>query len=246
MTKLLEVRLLTKSFGNLIAVNVLSFDVEEGEIFGMVGANGAGKTTVFNLLMGDFKQDSGTITFMGKEISNCKTHERVNMGLSRTHQIPQPFELIPVIENIRIGGLPNSLRIVKQRSEENESSVTIAEKVGLKNDLMKFPNELSLAKTKKLELARALATNPKLLLVDELFGGISAAESAELVKLVQKLRETGVTIAIVDHNMRVLMDLVQRLVVIDFGEKLAEGEPGEIATNERVIEAYLGRPLSES
>ncbi len=244
MARLLEVRRLTKGFGSLIAVDDLSFDVEEGEILGIVGANGAGKTTVFNLLTGDFRQDSGSIIFLGKEISNCKKHVRVNMGLSRTRQIPQPFQMMSVIENILIGGLPNSLGIVKQGGSQDEKAIIIAGKVGLKDDLMKFPNELSLAKSKKLELARALATNPKLLLVDEVFGGITAAESAELAKLIQELRETGVTIAIVDHNMRVLMELVQRVIVIHFGQKLAEGEPQDIALNKRVIEAYLGSSLS--
>ena len=243
MGEFLKARRLTKRFGNLSAVNQLSFHVKKGELFGIVGANGAGKTTLFRLLIGDFKQDSGSIIFEGKEISTSMKHARVNMGISRTHQIPHPFPGMSVIDNIRIGGIPNTLKTVMHRNQNCEAAERIARQLGLMDDIMKFPEELSLAKTKKLEFARALATNPKLMLVDEVFAGISPVESAELAELIWELNNSGMTIVMIDHNIRVLMGLVQRMMAIDFGQKIAEGNPAEIAADKRVIDAYLGTPI---
>lgn len=246
MVKLLEVDGLTKNFGKITAVDQLSFSVKKGELFGIVGANGAGKTTLFRLLMGDFKQDAGSIFFEGQEISSRMKHQRVRMGLSRTHQIPQPFRDMSVADNIRIGGISNSIKSVFDRTTVDKSAEIVAGKLGLKGDILKFPKSLSLAKTKKLEFARALATNPKIVLVDEVFAGISPAESAELSNLIRELNANGTTIVMIDHNIRILMKLAQRIMAIEFGKKIAEGTPAEIVSNQRVIQSYLGLPDEKS
>jgi ABC-type branched-subunit amino acid transport system ATPase component len=241
MAKLLEVKGLTKIFGGLIAVNNLSFYVEKGEILGLMGPNGSGKTTVFNLIIGDFKQDSGEIFFGGKEISKYPTHQRVKMGIARTYQVPRPFHEMTVMEDIEIGTIPDDLiKCVRAGKEYGKEIREIGESVGLKERLSMYPYELSMGDLRRLELGRAMATNPKIILLDEIFAGLTVAEIDEISALIIKKREEGLDFIIVSHDLRALAHLVDRVVVIHFGEFVAEGSYEEIVNNEKVKEAYFG------
>jgi len=241
MAKLLEVKGLTKTFGGLVAVNNLSFHMEEGETIGLMGPNGSGKTTVFNLIMGDFKQDSGEIFFEGKEISKYPTHQRVKMGIARTYQVPRPFHEMTVMEDIQISTIPDDLiKCVRGGKEYGEEVRKIGESVGLKERLSMYPYELTMGDLRRLELGRAIATNPKMVLLDEIFAGLTVAEIAEISGLIKKKTKEGENFIIVSHDLRALAPLVDRVVVIHFGEFIAEGHYEEIISNEKVKEAYFG------
>jgi len=241
MAKLLEVQGLTKKFGGLVAVNNLSFHMEEGEAIGLMGPNGSGKTTVFNLIMGDFKQDSGEIFFEGKEISKYPTHQRVKMGIARTYQVPRPFHEMTVMEDIQLSTIPDNLiKCVRGGKEYGEEVRKIGESVGLKERLSMYPHELTMGDLRRLELARAIATNPKMVLLDEIFAGLTVAEVAEISGLIKKKTKEGENFIIVSHDLRALAPLVDRVVVIHFGEFIAEGPYEEIINNEKVKEAYFG------
>jgi len=240
MAKLLEVKELNKTFGRLVAVNNLSFDVEEGEVLGLMGPNGSGKTTVFNLIMRDLKQDSGEIFFRGKEISKYPTHERIKMGIARTYQVPRPFHEMTVTENIHISTIPDSTIRSMRRGGHGELERRIAEDVGLKERISMYPHELTMGDLRRLELAKVLAMNPKIALLDEIFAGLTVAEIAEISELIKRKREEGLDFIIVSHDLRALAPLVDRVVVIHFGEFVAEGPYEEIVNNEKVKEAYFG------
>jgi len=241
MAKLLEVQGLTKTFGGLVAVNNLSFHMEEGETIGLMGPNGSGKTTVFNLIMGDFKQDTGEIFFERKEISKYPTHQRVKMGIARTYQVPRPFHEMTVMEDIEISTIPDDLiKCVRGGKEYGEEVRKIGESVGLKERLSMYPYELTMGDLRRLELARAIATNPKIVLLDEIFAGLTVAEIAEISELIKKKTKEGENFIIVSHDLRALAPLVDRVVVIHFGEFIAEGRYEEIISNEKVKEAYFG------
>ena len=241
MAKLLEVQGLTKTFGGLVAVNNLSFHMEEGETIGLMGPNGSGKTTVFNLIMGDFKQDTGEIFFERKEISKYPTHQRVKMGIARTYQVPRPFHEMTVMEDIQISTIPDNLiKCVRGGKEYGEEVRKIGESVGLKERLSMYPHELTMGDLRRLELARAIATNPKMVLLDEIFAGLTVAEVAEISGLIKKKTKEGENFIIVSHDLRALAPLVDRVVVIHFGEFIAEGPYEEIINNEKVKEAYFG------
>lgn len=240
--KLLEVNLLTKKFGGIFAVFELSFHVEEGESLGLIGPNGSGKTTTFNLIMRELKQDSGEIFFEGREISKYQTHERVKMGISRTYQIPRPFSELTVTENIRVGIIPDALsRTIRSNSRSGEE-LKIGTSVGFtESDLRMHPYGLSMGNLRRLELARTLATTPKLLLLDEVFAGLTVGEIGELSELLKEKKKEGLTFIIVSHDLKTLAPLVDRVVVVSFGQLIANGSFEDVIADKKVKEAYLGK-----
>jgi branched-chain amino acid transport system ATP-binding protein len=234
----LDVDGLTKKFGGLTAVDDLSFSVEEGEIMGVIGPNGAGKSTVFNCVMSIYDVTEGTITFNGEEITDLKTHQIVNKGLSRVTQESNPIDLLSVGANIKLFTLPNSILSLYGGAEDEEIG-RYAARVGLQDKISETPDELPHADVRRLEIAKALATEPDLLLLDEPFAGMTQTEIDTLSEQIESLRQEGVTMIVVDHNMRGLMNLVDRVLVLHNGAKLAQGVPEEIAENEEVQQAYL-------
>jgi branched-chain amino acid transport system ATP-binding protein len=239
--KLLELKSLTKKFGGIFAVYNLSFHVNEGESLGLIGPNGSGKTTTFNLIMSELKQDEGEIFFRDKEISGYPTHERVKMGISRTYQIPRPFNDMTISKNIRVGVMPDDILRVIQMSSASKREWEIGKSVGFQErHLQAYPNELSMGDLRRLELARTIATGPKLLLLDEVFAGLTAGEIAELSKLLKEMRKEGLTYIIVSHDLKSLAPLVDRVVVVSFGQLIAEGSFEEVIADKKVKEAYLG------
>jgi len=241
MARLLEVSGVTKKFGGLVAVDDLSFHIDEGEILGLMGPNGAGKTTAFNLIMGDYKPDAGDIFFKGENIGNLKTFERVKLGIARTYQVPRPYHDLPVVEDIRISTVPDSIgKCLRGQGRSTEEVWSIGEGVGLKDRLGKYPHELSLGDLRRVELAKAVATNPKLIMLDEIFAGLTVHEITEISRLLQEKREEGQVFIVVSHDLKALAPLIDRAVVIQFGHLIAEGTYEEVANNERVRKAYFG------
>jgi len=238
---ILEAKNVTKRFGGLIAVDNVSFGVKEGEIFGIIGPNGAGKTTLFNVISGFYKPDGGRIIFRGQDITGNKPHKLAKLGLTRTWQIVKPFLGMKVLDNVLIPiyatrGVVSGLdeREAVKRAEE------ILEFVGLLHRKDVLAEALPHGERKRLEIARALATEPKMLMLDEPAGGLTPTEMDEVMDVVRKVRESGITVTIIEHNMRVIMNICERIMVLNFGRKIAEGTPEEISRNEEVIKAYLG------
>ncbi len=233
---------LRKEFGGLTAVDDLSFAVEEGEILGFIGPNGAGKSTTFNCVTGAYPPTSGTVWYRGENVTGEPAYEMVKRGMARTFQSFRPLRDRTVRQNVAIALTPDRiLSLSGLRGETLSRATDICERVGLGDRADSSPDELPHAGLLRLELARALATDPDLLLVDEPFAGLSSGEVAELSDLLRSLRDEGVTLVVVDHNMRGLLSLIDRAVVIQFGSKIAEGSPAAIRENETVQEAYLGR-----
>ena len=236
---LLEIDGVTKRFGGLVAVDDVSFDVNRGEIVGLIGPNGSGKSTVFNCIMSIYKVTDGSIHFDENDITDHQTHEVVNSGLSRVSQESNPITAMSVAGNIQLFTLPNSL--VSLRGGASEAEIhEYAARVDIEDKLQEMPDELPHADIRRLEIAKALATEPDLLLLDEPFAGMNQAEITELAETFRAFSEAGITMVIVDHNMGGLMDLVDRAVVLNNGEKLMEGTPDEVTSDERVQKAYLG------
>ena len=241
MAKLLEVQGLTKKFGGLVAVNDFSFHVEEGEVLGLMGPNGSGKTTVFNIIMGDYPADSGKVLFEGKDISNYSTNRRVRMGIARTYQVPRPFTEMTIFEDVRVGTIaPSIMKCLMGGAGAHDAVVRILEDVGLKERLSMYPHELTMGDLRRVELARALATNPKLVLLDEIFAGLTVAEIEEIDTLLRRKMEEGLNFIVVSHDLKALAPLVDRVVVIHFGQFIAEGSFDQIVKNEKVKAAYFG------
>jgi len=239
MEKLGEIQHISKSFGGLRAVNDLSFSVAPQEILGLIGPNGAGKTTIFNLIMGIHKPDQGHVVFKGKDITGWPTHRVVNEGIARVFQIAQPMHHKTVYENVEISTLSNAIFSGRPGAQRGDYCLQCCRVTGLEPDLEKLPGTLPQAGLRRLEIAKAIATQAQLLLLDEPFAGLSAHEVDALLRLVFDLRDEGRTVVIVDHNMKGLMKLVDRVVVVNFGQKLAEGSPQEVVDNPAVQEAYL-------
>ena len=235
---LLSIQNLPKKFGGLVAVNDVSFDIEEGEIVGLIGPNGSGKTTIFNCIMGIYKVTSGTINFNGEDLTSAKTHEVVNAGIARVSQESNPIARMTVAQNIRLFTLPNDIFSTTGGAERDEIE-RIAARVGIDGVLDEQPGSLPHADVRRLEIAKAIATEPDLLLLDEPFAGLNQAEIREMSEQIQQLRDDGVTIIIIDHNMRGLMQLVERIMVINNGNWLADDTPEAVAENEAVQQAYL-------
>lgn len=232
---------LTKRFGGLLAVDDLSFAVTEGEILGFVGPNGAGKSTTFDCVTGRYPPTSGTVWYEGADVTGEPAHEMVKRGLSRTFQSFRPLHDRTVLQNVALGLVPDRLfSLSGLRGETERRAAAICERVGLGDQVRLTPDELPHAGLLRLELARSLATDPDLLLLDEPFAGLTGPETKLLADLLTELRDEGLTLVVVDHNMRGLFALVDRVIVIRFGSKLAEGTPEEVKADERVQRAYLG------
>jgi len=233
---ILEVNALTMLFGSLSALKAVDLSVKFGEILGLIGPNGAGKTTFFNCITGYLSSTLGSIHFQGKEITRFPPHRICHLGICRTFQIVQVFQEMTVLENVMMGSFCHHANTRKSMELAQE----ILELTGLAEKSDQIAGSLTLVDQKRIELSRALATQPKLLLLDEVMAGLNPTETEEAVELVRKVHQRGVTLIVVEHVMEVIMSLCERIAVFDSGELIADGPPGEIVHNDRVIEAYLG------
>jgi len=239
-SNILQVQGVSKRFGGLQALCNVAFDLPEGQILGLIGPNGAGKTTLFNCINGVYPPTEGRVIFQGQDITGWRPYNVARLGLARTHQIVQPLNELTVLQNVMAGACFGHER--RSLSQAQDIADEVLAFVGLAERRGGLAASLNVAQKKRLELARALAARPYLLLLDEVLAGLNPAEIAEMVEVVLKIRDRGVTIFIIEHVMHALMNVSDRVIVIDHGEQIAEGTPEEVANNPRVIEAYLGDP----
>jgi branched-chain amino acid transport system ATP-binding protein len=236
---LLSTRALSKTFGGLKAVDGVDLELAQGEILGVIGPNGAGKTTLFSLIAGSIPPTSGEVQMRGSRVSGRPAYQLVRAGVVRTHQIVRPFPNLTVAENVTVGAIHGSWRAT---GTPRARALEVLEFVGLADRAGDLPGTLTLAGRKRLELARALAIVPLVLMLDEVIAGVNPAEAMKLAALIRRIRdERGVSIVMIEHVMPAVMSLSDRVVVLDHGKKIAEGKPEEVAANARVVEAYLGK-----
>ena len=240
MTMILQVEGVSKRFGGLQALSDITFDLPAGQILGLIGPNGAGKTTLFNCINGVYEPNEGRIVFRGENITGAKTYDVAHMGLARTHQIVRPLNELTVRENVMVGACfgreSHGLGTAHEIAEE------VLTFVGLGGRIDQLAESLNVAQKKRLEMARSLAAQPYLLLLDEVLAGLNPSEIAEMVETVRAIRDRGITIIMIEHVMHAVMNVSERMIVLDYGRQIAEGTPEEVANNEQVIEAYLGDP----
>jgi branched-chain amino acid transport system ATP-binding protein len=237
---LIEVKNVSKHFGGLAAIKDVSFEIKSGEILGLIGPNGAGKTTLFNVVNGFYSPTKGEVSFKGKRISNLQPHEICKLGIARTFQVVKPLQRMSVLDNV----VASAFLRAKNKSEAVQIASETLKFTGLYEDKDIISKGLPLGKRKKLEIARALATKPEVLLLDESFAGLNHSELNDSIEIIKKIKERGITIMIIEHHMKVIMAISDRIVVINYGEKIAEGTSQEIRNNPLVIEAYLGEAKS--
>lgn len=236
---MLQLTNVTKTFGGLNAVHQLSLTVEQGEIVGLIGPNGAGKTTLFNLITGFHRATSGHVSFQGRDITREDSAARCKQGIARTFQHVRPFPHLTLVENVAVGSVYGR-EPARTRALAEADARQWLERVGLPENHTARANSLTLMNRKRLELARALATRPYLLLLDEWLAGLNPSEVAQALELIRSLRATGIAVLLVEHLVKPLFGVSDRVIAMDAGEKIAEGTPLQVATNERVVEAYLG------
>jgi branched-chain amino acid transport system ATP-binding protein len=235
---LIELNGVTKRFGGLVAVNNVTFDVQAGEIFGLIGPNGAGKSTLLSCLAGDLRPNAGTVRFDGRDTTGLPADRMCRLGLGRTFQIPRPFPSLSVFDNVLVAASFGDPHI--HRDQVVQRALDMLQYVEFPRPVTTIASQLNAAQLKRLDLARALASHPKLLLLDELAAGLTPSELASMATLLRRIRGDGVTILMVEHVMRLILELCDRLSVLQYGELIAHGDAATVASDERVREAYLG------
>jgi branched-chain amino acid transport system ATP-binding protein len=237
---LLEVKKVSRFFGGITAVKDVTFDITKGGILGLIGPNGAGKTTLFNVVNGFYPPSRGEVFFKGEKISGLKPHQICQLGLARTFQVVKPLQRMSVLDNV----VASAFLRAKDRNEADAIAADVLNFTALYDDRNVISKGLPLGKRKRLEIARALATQPDLLLLDESFAGLNPSELDESIQIIRNIKKKGITIMIIEHHMKVIMSISDRIVVLNYGEKIAEGSPLDIGKNPLVVEAYLGEAQS--